>query len=616
MKNVVFIVAILCTLCQEAFSQIVYPNQDNDLFREEINYEKSSAQNPNPSFSGNIGSVRWQTSYGINNTRYNYDNRSQLTSANNHILTNGTYHLDIGTSVSLIDYDEYGNIKELIRPAQGQAKDHLTYQYKLGGQLEYLNDFGDLTSGYTSDNVTTNYSYDENGNMIFDPGKDVEIKYNFLNLPDTIVFGSGDSILIFYNSEGEKYLKRSISSNGDVTEKIYSAGIEYEDSDLDAIYFEEGRIIDVNGAYQYEYVIKDHLGNSRIMFSDLDGNHEIDPSAEVLQESHYYPFGMTMDGPWQQIAGSENPYQFNGKEINKEFDLNWLDYGARWYDPSIARWHAVDPAAERFFAWSPYNYVLNNPVRLIDPDGQVPGDPYTALRSFVIRVLNSAANADVQRELNNINYRMSNYIMASEAEQPGLEPQYSISAPNDRSLIHDGDFGALNNNTIELSEPFQLFSGEFDLSVRYYRKERSFNLNVAFLDWGGGTNQSTLTFENGSQQEILTITMSPSELQRLRTAYDSYVSNKLESAKSQKMRDWLAVEEAYDNMMFAHQSDYSVAFKLLHNPELRKDPLYSWASGWTEEQFQLYYDNAKAHYDKLNEEYQNLRKNFYRTYTR
>ena len=50
--------------------------------------------------------------------------------------------------------------------------------------------------------------------------------------------------------------------------------------------------------------------------------------------------------------------------------LNTYDYGARQYNPVTARWDRMDPLCEKYYSTSPYAYCLNNPVRLVDPNGE------------------------------------------------------------------------------------------------------------------------------------------------------------------------------------------------------------------------------------------------------
>lgn len=122
----------------------------------------------------------------------------------------------------------------------------------------------------------------------------------------------------------------------------------------------------------YCYIYISNETNDMVYFDNFTLLHE---RSSLIEETHYYPFGLTMAGISSKAAGGiENKNKYNGIEFNNDLDLNLYETPLRGLDPQVGRWWQVDPLTDKMEMWSPYTSNYDNPIRYADPRGDEPGD--------------------------------------------------------------------------------------------------------------------------------------------------------------------------------------------------------------------------------------------------
>jgi RHS repeat-associated protein len=108
-----------------------------------------------------------------------------------------------------------------------------------------------------------------------------------------------------------------------------------------------------------------------VFFDKLTIQHGRGP---LVEETHYYPFGLTMAGISSKGAGKlENRFKYNGIEQNTDLGLNQYDALYRNLDPQLGRWWQIDPKPSENI--SPYSAMENNPVLKFDVLGDTAWKP-------------------------------------------------------------------------------------------------------------------------------------------------------------------------------------------------------------------------------------------------
>ena len=273
-------------------------------------------------YNGNISATTWTFGNKTNGYMYYYDKTNRLKS------TYSIIDSEWGDAVYSegFSYDAHGNITQLNRWDNHDLMNYLTLSYD-GNQLSQVDDNGYgsyeyATKQYHDNNTSGNdFAYDTNGNMTHDKDRGIAaIRYNLLNLPDTIQFTNGNQIVHRYDAAGNRlatnYYTRKITttvplgntltgtsntSNYNITRDAFHNNIVYTANNnnpygIEFVHNPEGYIRYYGPEEHYHfYYIKDLLGNIRETYVHPEAGYK-----ECIQRMQYYPSGL----PWAESAGA------------------------------------------------------------------------------------------------------------------------------------------------------------------------------------------------------------------------------------------------------------------------------------------------------------------------
>ena len=392
-------------------------------FVQNLYYESFMGNYGKVRYNGNISAMNWtyrtDTDTIVNGYRFTYDAHDRLASAysvTGSDFSSGRYHVEY-------EYDKHGNMVNLYRNGgKGGMIDEMNWSYEGNRVVEITDMVGEQgrydMKEYRDYNYNgLDYFYDSNGNMTADLDRDiVAIRYNLLNLPDTVQFRNGSAIVNYYTADGKrtgsKYLtpqttvvipagqtfgstSGTAAMSSHVTARRGSleyAGADFESDTLIRIHNGDG-YLDCS-EQDFRYFVRDYQGNIRTVYGSALKNLkfiEIDKPPRHLatvpfdwfdrgdmqyielqktvtyQRMQYYPFGLPYEAHYQP---EEQPYKYGGKEFIELHGYDSYDFDARMYYPALCRFTTMDPLCEKCYSISPYAYCNNNPVKYVDPDGE------------------------------------------------------------------------------------------------------------------------------------------------------------------------------------------------------------------------------------------------------
>ncbi|MBK7447046.1 MAG: RHS repeat-associated core domain-containing protein [Ignavibacteria bacterium] len=103
----------------------------------------------------------------------------------------------------------------------------------------------------------------------------------------------------------------------------------------------------------------------------------VNGSNELVSAQDYDQWGYLLQS--RTYASNESKFKFTEKERDAESNYDY--FGARYYDSRIGRWGQTEPMLDKYPGLTPYNYSVDNPLRVIDPNG---ADPFEIIvRTYI-----------------------------------------------------------------------------------------------------------------------------------------------------------------------------------------------------------------------------------------
>lgn len=348
----------------DALGNPLLDNSQGDLFSYKLDYESAGQ------WASNIGKQTWKHSDNLTRSyTFSYDVPSRLTNAQYSGVNGENF------STPFISYDKNGNIMKLMRYGQTGAN-----TYGMTDYLTYLSDGNRLLQVTDTQTSTTNnefvqrgnasYSYYVDGSLKSDANEQIQniIYDTFIKQPIQVNLTDGRWYRNYYDGSGFLYKTAYFSVSNAITEtwEYFVSGLVLKNGQPYQMAAPEGRVFSQNGdgvtaQWIYEFDIRDNLNNTRVSFK-ANGN-----QLEQTAKSDFEPFGLKLSS--SMANNVQNRWEMQGHEKESTFGLNRIDFGARTANPLTGVWDRVDIMAEKVFDQSTYQYTLNNPINLIDPDG-------------------------------------------------------------------------------------------------------------------------------------------------------------------------------------------------------------------------------------------------------